>query len=488
MPKLKLVRGGLVIQSADEPALYDAAVVIRGDSVVEVAGWPDVRARYPGAEVLGSERLAILPGLINAHHHGFAVTSAQLGLGESPLEPWLLAWAGLRERSRYLDKLLSAARLLSSGVTATVDFWSGGDSSDEFAGAVREALRGYREAGIRVAFAPGIKTQSFLVWGAGEDERFIGSLTPDLRPLARSLLPRSQVSEDDYFDVMEEIGRECADDARVDLWYSAPGPQWVNDAFLQRIAARVESAGVGLQTHVNESLYEKLHGPRAYGASTMVHLERLGVLSPRFSIAHGVWLDDDEIDAMARTGAAIGHNPGSNLRLFAGIAPLNRLRAAGVTVGLGMDATTLDDDEDMFAEMRLALRLHREAALGAPHVSPRHILGLATTGGAKLMLKESRLGKLAPGFAADMVLIEIDGIRQPWAAPEGDLVDLLLLRCGRRDVHAVLVGGEEVFRDGAPTRFDLAEAGREFASRMAGTAFPTETAEAVRRITPHVEA
>jgi cytosine/adenosine deaminase-related metal-dependent hydrolase len=484
---ITLVRGGLVVISAEEPVRSDAAVVVRGDGVEDVLDWRAAQVRYPDANVIGSSRFAVLPGLINAHHHGWAVSSVQLGLGESPLEPWLLAWAGLRDRNRYLDKLLSAARLLSTGVTATVDVWSGSGPAEGFATAVRDALRAYRETGIRVAFAPGIKTQSFLVWGTGEDRRFIDSLPVELKGAARSFIPDGQLSEDDYFDVMSDLGRNCAGHDRVRLWYSAPGPQWVNDAFLQRIAAQAETTDVGLQTHVNESLYEKLHGPRAYGTSTMLHLERLGVLSPRFSIAHGVWLDDDEIDAMARTGAAVSHNPGSNLRLFAGIAPLNRLREAGVTVGLGMDATTLDDEEDMFAEMRLALRLHREPTLVAPHPSPRDILAVATLGGAKLMLSERRLGRLAPGYAADLVLIDMDRVRSPWAAPECDDLDLLLLRCGRRDVDTVLVGGEVVYADGAPTRFDVLAAGEELAREMAATAFPAEAAEAVRALTPYLE-
>jgi 5-methylthioadenosine/S-adenosylhomocysteine deaminase len=486
MSETKLVRGAFVVVGADKPVVADAAVVVTGDTVVEVGAWEKVSERYPAAQVVGSERSAVLPGFINAHHHGQGATSLQQGLPDDHLEPWLFSWAGRRGRDRYLDTLLSGARLLSTGVTTTVDMWSDGGAVETFAESVRAARRGYGEAGIRVAFAPGIRTQSFLVWGAGEDRRFIESLRGDLRATARGLIPSGNLGDNEYLDVMSDIGRETKSDARFDLWYGIPGPQWVSDAFMLRVAERAAAADTGIQTHVDESLHEKLHGPRFYGMDTMLHLERLGILSPRLSIAHGVWLTEAEIAAMARTGAAISHNPGSNLRLFAGIAPVTRLRAAGVTVGLGMDATTINDDEDMFAEMRLALRLNRDPVSGEPAMSPADVLGLATLGGARLLRKEDRLGRLEAGYAADLVVVDLDRIAEPWAAPECDPLSLLILRADRRDVRTVMVAGEVVHRDGLPTRFDLVAAGAAFAEKMSAAPEPAADAEAVRLLLPHL--
>ncbi len=100
---------------------------------------------------------------------------------------------------------------------------------------------------------------------------------------------------------------------------------------MQRIAEQAERYDTGIQTHVCESVYEKLHGPRFHGKPTLLYLRDLGVLSPRFSIAHGVWLTDAEIEALREAGAAVSHNPGSNLRLRAGIAPLDALRKRSST-------------------------------------------------------------------------------------------------------------------------------------------------------------
>jgi hypothetical protein len=89
-----------------------------------------------------------------------------------------------------------------------------------------------------------------------------------------------------------------------------------------------------------------------------------------------------------------------------------------------MDANTIDDDEDMFVEMRLALRLHREPVFGAASMTPANVLGLATTGGAKLLRRESSLGRIEPGFAADMSVVNLDRVTWPWVAPECDPLSL----------------------------------------------------------------
>jgi cytosine/adenosine deaminase-related metal-dependent hydrolase len=255
-----------------------------------------------------------------------------------------------------------------------------------------------------------------------------------------------------------------------------------------RTAEAAERLDAGVQTHALESFYEKLHGPRSYGKPTLLHLDDLGVLGPRFSIAHGVWLTEPEIEVLAETGAAVSHNPSSNLRLRAGVAPLNALLAAGVTVALGMDGTTLNDDEDMFAEMRLALRLHRTPMLDGPAPEPREILALATAGGAKLLRAEHRLGRLATGYAADVVLVRLDRLTWPWVAPECDPRELVLLRARADDVETVLVAGEVVLDGGRPTRFDATAVGAAVAEALAGQDLPPAAADLIDRLLPAVEA
>lgn len=489
MSESTLVRGRWIISGARDEVLTDAAVLVEGGVIASVGDWASLRARHPHAVVVGSETAAVLPGLINAHHHTKGVSTIQHGLADMLLEPWILAHRRLRSGDAHLEALLSAAGQLRTGVTAVVNVLNAGGTAEQFEQTVRTTMRGYDISGMRAVTATGFTARSFLVCGAGEDERFVASLPEDLRPLARTLVPpNGWITEDEYFAVMHDIRDAYRGHARTDLWFGPPGPQWVSDAFMTRIAEHAELWDTGIQTHVDESIYEMIHGPRFYGRHTMLHLNALGVLGPRFSIAHGVWLTEEEIAVMAETGTSVSHNPSSNLRLRAGIAPFNALLEAGVNVAIGMDATTLDEDEDMFAEMRLGMRLHGTPVVGAPAPAAADVFECATSGGAKLLREERRLGRIAPGFAADLVVVNLDRITWPWTAPEADPREVVLYRARAGDVDTVLIDGEVVLRDGLPTRFDLLEAGRELAERLDSEQIPQRRIDAVTRLLPHLEA
>ena len=484
-----LIRGRWVITSAEEPVLNDGALLVEEGRIAARGTWSDLRAQFPEATAIGSDRMAVIPGLINAHHHSGAVTALQQGLPDMLLEPWILAHARLRPVDPYLNCLLSAGQLLRSGVTSVVEVQSGRGKTQAYASRVEDSLKAYAEAGIRVAFAPGVGDQSHLVHGKDQDAAFVAALPSDLQPLAESLLPASgDIDQSDYLGVIDDFWNRYRDHPTIDIWFGPPGPPWVSDHFMQAIAERAERYDTGIQTHLGESFYEKLHGPRDYGTTTLAHLRDLAVLGPRFSIAHGVWLTDADIEILAETGTAVSHNPSSNLRLRAGIAPLARLLEAGATVALGMDGTSLNDNEDPFTEMRLALRLQRDPRLQVKVPEPAQVFAMATQGGAKLLRKTGWLGCLSEGSAADLVLLDLERLTWPWTAEECDPLELLTLRATAADVAAVLVGGKAVVQDGQPTGFDAAEAGGELARKLAAEAYPAEAGATVEALLPHLEA
>ena len=487
MAETKLIKGRWVL-TGDE-VISDAAIAVDGARIVEVGSAAELSRRHAGAEVIGSEQCAVLPGFVNAHHHSHGVSTIQHGYSDALLESWILGFAGLRKGLVYEETLLSAAGQLRSGVTSLVDVHSGGGSADDYAASVDAGLRAYEQAGIRVAFATGTSTQSRLVHGAGQDEAFVRRLPAELRDDARALLPGPErLGGEDYIDIVAARVAAFAAHPRIDVWFAPPGPQWVSDELMQRIGERADALDTRIQTHCNESFYEKLHGDRFYGCPTVLHLERLGVLSERFSIAHGVWLTEEEIAALARSGAAVSHNPSSNLRLRAGIAPLNALLQNGVTTALGMDGTTINEDEDMFSELRLALRLNRVPHYDAPVPGTAQLFRLATQGGARLMGKEDEIGRLRPGYRADLMVVDLERLAWPWLAPEVDPLELVLLRARSNDVRCVLVDGQVVLRDGAVTRFDERAAASALADHLDSQALPRRHAGVVARLRPHLEA
>jgi len=480
----RIVRGRWIIQDPDR-VLNNGAIVIEDGKIIEIGRWETIERSYPDSPILGSDQHAILPGLINAHHHSNGVTAVQHGIPDRLLELWLLTLAQRRRVGPYLTTLLSAARLLSTGVTSVVDVYSGHGKRENIEAGVKQALQAYDQAGLRVAYAIGITEKGFLAWG--EDETFLGSLPGNARTMAERRLPASDsITADEYLDLISQLHHKYRSHPRLGVWFGPPGPQWTSDNLLVRIADKAAELGTGIQTHLLESVYEKHHGPRSYGKATLLHLQDLGILSPRLSFAHGVWLTEKEIEILVDSGAHVAHNPSSNLRLRAGIAPLNSLLKAGVNVGLGMDGTTLNDDEDMFTEMRLALNLHRTPRLDGPAPAVDDIWRLATENGARLMGTETSIGRLAPGYAADIVLLNLDRLSWPWLAPEANPLSLLLSRLQAKDVDIVLIDGEVVFKDGQPTGFDVIAAGEELADILASTVISREAKKMVETLLPHV--
>ena len=160
MTEQMIVRGRWLIVDC-ETFVEDGAVLVEDEAIAEVGAWADLRSRHPEAHVIGSESTAVLPGLINAHHHSAGATALQHGIPDLLLEPWLLMHARMRQGDPYLDTLLSAARLLRTGVTSVVEVHSGLGTPDAYAETCRRALTAYDEAGIRVAFRPRINSGWF---------------------------------------------------------------------------------------------------------------------------------------------------------------------------------------------------------------------------------------------------------------------------------------------------------------------------------------
>ena len=210
------------------------------------------------------------------------------------------------------------------------------------------------------------------------------------------------------------------------------------------------------------------------------------MLGPRFSLAHAVWMTEAEIEVLAETGAAVSHNPAPTSAAGRRRAGQGAWWRRGVTVGLGLDARGLDDDDDIFREMRVAMSLQRGPIIGTPKP--------VSSPGAR----PGDLRRRAADRQGDEPRAAGSGLRRrpgpgghgrlawPWVAPEADPRDLLVLRAQAQDVQTVLIDGEVVLRDGLPTGFDLEAVGREVAERMAATPFPTEAA--ARRPREHVAA
>jgi guanine deaminase len=222
-------------------------------------------------------------------------------------------------------------------------------------------------------------------------------------------------------------------------------PLHCSDAFLAGCGALATEFDVGLQTHLAESKTQAVLARTRYGCSLVEHLERLGLLSPRLSVAHGIWIGTPDIARLADAGATLVHNPMSNLRLGSGVAPARAMLDAALTVGIGTDASNTSDGQNMFEALRLAAYLSRIASPDpARWLSVEEVFRAATEGSAAA-LGFRDIGRIEEGFAADIVFLDVRHINYvPLRAP---LLQIVFAENGAA-VDSVMIGGRMVLEHG----------------------------------------
>lgn len=426
-----LIRNAIVVTGDAAGTVHPAGGLAVRDGVIDIVGNTDgISAR----ETVDAGGMILIPGLVNAHCH--AADSLFRGLVEDlPLEPWLqTVWkaeaAILNRETCELGATLGLAELVLGGVTTTLDmFWH-----------PEATVAAARRLGVRVG------TGGIFFDAPGTD----------------GATPASRAEAAEAFFTAHRDAPDIIPGTFPHGTYTV-GPEGLKTA--KAIADRHDAL---FHTHAAETEFEQADITRRYGRSVIRHLDALGLLDRRTLLAHCVWLDDEEIALLARSGTAVVHNPVSNLKLASGIARIPDLLAAGVPVALGTDGAISGNDLDLWMALRLAATLHKGATRRADAVTTHQAFAMATLTGARALGAEDRIGSLEPGKAADMVLISTD---RAHAVPLFDPLTHLVYSTAKSDVVHVWVGGEAVVRDGGLVRHDL-----------------RETMEAVRDLTPAIAA
>src|SRR5881628_3196696 len=221
---------------------------------------------------------------------------------------------------------------------------------------------------------------------------------------------------------------------------------------LEAVTQLAKLSDLLVHTHSNESMDERNAVTMATGRTPMQYLLDTGIACERAIIAHGVHLDDQEIEILRTTKTSVAHCPSSNLKLGSGIAQVAKLRAARITVGIGADGAACNNQLDGFEEMRLATLLARTLR-GQGALTAADALVMATRDGARALHLEAETGTLEVGRRADIVVIDSERL----AGPGGDVVARIVFGGGSRGVRDVLVDGTLLVRGGAPLLFDPAE-------------------------------
>jgi len=417
------------------------------DGIIREIGAPGMAAPE-GAEVVDAAARLLHPGLINGHTHSHGNLAKGIG-ARWTLEllltagPWISGNRGAEEK--YLSTLIGAAEMVLKGCTACYDLI--GEFPTPSVDGLNAVAKAYADVGMRAVVAPMVADASFF--------EAIPGLMSALPPAMQKDVERLRMAP--YEETLRNIG------AIIEQWpgdraFIRPAvaptiPLHCSDEFMIGCRDLARDHGLGLHSHVGESRVQAVSAIRRYGRTMTAHIDGLGLIGPDFVVAHGVWLDDDDMRRLGDHGASVSHNPGSNALLGNGIAYARRILELGVNLAIGTDGASCADNQNMYEAMRMASYVsHVRGPDWQLWLAPDEILRAATEGSARALGFE-RLGRIEPGYKADIVFLDLEAIN--WI-PINDPVNQLVHTEDGTSVESVMIGGRMVVRNRRLVSVDLA--------------------------------
>jgi 5-methylthioadenosine/S-adenosylhomocysteine deaminase len=424
MRKQLLTADAVLTMDTGNRVIIDGGVLVEGARIAAVGDAKALAAAHPDAAPRSYRDHVLLPGLINAHAHSGLLRGTAEHL---PVWDWLTQHINPMHRVLNAEEAEAASWLCYaesalSGVTTIVDMWRFMDGS----------ARAARDIGARLVAVP-----------------YVGE-HPDY----------------DYFERLD--GNEALIDAwdgkadgRIKVWVGLEHWFYADERGQRRAIDLAVKRGVGFHIHCSEAEIEVEEFVRRYGRRPMKVFHDAGMFeAPRTLIAHGVWLDDEEIALISGARVGVAHNPVSNLKLASGIAPVEALLRADVPVGLGTDGEKENNNFDLFEEMKTASLIgklrHRDAAA----LDSWRALEMATIRGATALGLADEIGSLEPGKRADIIAVRADTPRMTPFFAEGPYFNLqhnLVHAVRGSDVALTMVNGAAVVENGELVNADLKE-------------------------------
>jgi len=435
-----LENASVVTLNVSKPVLEAQQILIHEETIARL-GRKIHAGGLPITRRIDCSQMIVMPGLVNAHSHLTEILQRSFR-DNARME----IWRGYRAMTEDLAHLkaeeigvaaeLACSEMLKNGVTAVVDHFStrpglGVDKMEAILGA-------FEKTGIRGMLVPSLRDQDFIRLAACEPKR---------RNATRETSPEPWKEE-----VLAILARLRRSPTSSGVMLGPSSPMNCSDGLLREVVKVAEQYDLGIHTHLLETRLQAWAARKIYKKTICAHLAEIGFLSSRVSTAHSIWLEEREMDLLASSGASAVHNPASNLKLGSGIAPVAKLKARGVNVALGTDGGDTSDSYSIFEQIRLAAFLSRIAAEDPETwITALDALRMGTVNGAQAIPAwRGKIGKIEPGYRADLVLLK-PSLR---LRPLRDIIHQLVFCEEGQSVDTVLVDGKIVVEGGRLANVD----------------------------------
>lgn len=412
-----LVKDVTVITVNEQEEIIDRGyIIVKDDKIEEIGKGDPPQVNYE--KVINGQNKLAMPGFINTHTHA-AMTLLRGYADDLPLMEWLQnkIWPleeKLTPEHIYWGTMLAIAEMIRGGTTTFADMYFCMD----------EVAKAAELTGIRAVLARGMV-------GIG--------------PQADLALKQSEDFIKDWHNGAK---------GRITTMLGPHAPYTCPPDYLKKVLVLAEKTGVGIHIHVAETNTEFRDIKREYGKTPVEHLESLGLFEHKVLAAHCVHLTENDMEIMARYDVGVAHNPESNMKLASGIAPVPQMIDARITVALGTDGASSNNNLDMLQEMRTCALLHKVNNMDPTVIPAYTALKMATVNGARVLGLEDRVGQLKAGMKADFILIDLD---KPHMNPRYDLVANVVYAAQAGDVDTVIINGDIVMENKVIKTFDEKE-------------------------------
>ncbi len=409
-----LIQGPTIVTMNSKEEIFQGNVLVEGNKISYIGD------EQPAADkVINARGKLLIPGLIQTHVH-LSQTLFRSQADDLQLLDWLKnrVWpleGAHDEESIYYSALLGISELILGGTTSLVDM--------ETVHHTEAAINAIVESGIRA-------TTGKVMMDHGED-------------VPQSLIETTEDSLQESVDLLEKWhGKE---NGRIQYAFTPRFVVSCTEELLKEVVKLSNKYNVRIHTHASENEDEIAIVEKERGMRNVLYLDHIGMTGPNLILTHCIWLNDEEIDLLEKTGVHVAHCPTCNTKLSSGIAPIPEMLNRGINVSLGADGAPANNNLDMFQEMKMAAIIQKP--LHGPTIMPaKEVFKMATLGGAKAMGLENEIGSIEVGKKADLVLISLDG---PHVNPVENIdpYSLLVYSVRASDVVMTMVDGKILMED-----------------------------------------